>query len=329
MTNDSLQQTLYPPQVPYSEHFLQVDLTHTLYIEESGNPEGLPVLFVHGGPGGGSSPIQRRFFDPQTYRIILFDQRGCGKSRPHACLTNNTTGHLIEDIEKIRRHLNIDRWVLFGGSWGSTLSLLYAESYPERVLALVLRGIFLCRQEDTEWFYQKGADRFFPDYWQDFIAPIPEHQRDNMIESYYELLTGDNEIARMSAAEAWSIWEGRTSTLHVDADLVNHFGDPYHALAMARIECHYFMHNAFLEADQILKYHAPLVTLPIHIVQGRYDMVCPVNQAFELADVLPKAKLHLCDYAGHSAFEPEIANQLVTIMDQLADEIDWFDPALS
>jgi len=314
---------LYPALVPYCEHFLQVDLTHTLYIEESGNPDGLPVLFVHGGPGGGTSPIQRRFFNPQDYRIILFDQRGCGRSRPHACLTNNTTGHLIEDIEKIRRHLNIDRWVLFGGSWGSTFSLLYAESYPERVLALVLRGIFLCRDEDTHWFYQKGADRFFPDYWQDFIAPIPVKKRHKMIESYYERLTSDNEIARMNAAEAWSIWEGRTSTLQADADLVNHFGDPFHALAMARIECHYFIHHAFLEPNQILKYHAPLNTLPIHIVQGRYDMVCPVNQAYELTELLPKAQLYLCDHAGHSAFELEITKQLVQIMDRLPDEMDW------
>lgn len=329
MISDSLYQILYPAQTPYCEHFLQVDLTHTLYIEESGNPAGLPVLFVHGGPGGGSSPIQRQFFDPDVYRIILFDQRGCGKSRPHACLTNNTTAHLIEDIEKIRRHLQIDRWVLFGGSWGSTLSLLYAESYPERVWALVLRGIFLCRDEDTQWFYQKGADRFFPDYWQDFVAPIPVRKRGKMIEAYYELLTGDNEIARMSAAEAWSIWEGRTSTLHADADLVNHFGDPHHALAMARIECHYFIHHAFLEPNQILKYYAPLKSLPIRIVQGRYDMVCPVNQAFALAELLPEAHLHLCDHAGHSAFEIEIAKQLVQIMDDLADELDWFDPALA
>lgn len=327
MTHDALNTILYPSRIPDCEHSLQVDATHSLYIEESGNPEGLPVLFVHGGPGGGTSPVQRRFFNPEDYRIILFDQRGCGKSRPHASLTNNTTAHLIEDMEKIRRHLNIDRWALFGGSWGSTLSLLYAESYPERVLALVLRGIFLCRDEDTHWFYQQGADRFFPDYWQDFIAPITPKKRGKIIDSYYDLLTTDNEIARMRAAEAWSIWEGRTSTLKADPDLVNHFGDPYHALAMARIECHYFKHQAFLEPNQILKHHAPLRSLPIHIVQGRYDMVCPVNQAFELAAVLPDAQLHLCDHAGHSAFELEMASQLVQIMDQLPDEIDWVNPS--
>jgi prolyl aminopeptidase (EC:3.4.11.5). Serine peptidase. MEROPS family S33 len=307
----NLEHLLYPNIKPYAEHSLQVDNTHTLHVEESGNPLGLPVLFIHGGPGGGCSPTQRRFFHPDHYRIILFDQRGCGKSRPHACLTNNTTAHLIEDIEKIRRHLNIDRWVLFGGSWGSTLSLLYAEAYPERVLAMILRGIFLCRDEDTRWFYQQGADRFYPDYWRDFIAPVPEDKRADMIEAYYELLTSENEIARMSAAEAWSIWEGRTSTLKTDADLVDHFGDPFHALAMARIECHYFRHHAFIEPNQILDNIGYIQTIPTTIVQGRYDMVCPFNQAYALAEAMPKADLIVCDHAGHSAFEPEIAEQLV------------------
>lgn len=317
----SLEAILYPPIEPYVQHSLQVDQTHILHIEECGNPDGIPVLFIHGGPGGGYGPIHRRFFDPKSYRIILFDQRGCGKSRPHTCLTNNTTAHLIEDIEKIRRHLAVDEWVLFGGSWGSTLSLLYAEAYPERVLGMVLRGIFLCREEDVRWFYQKGADRFFPDFWQDFISPITESKRGDMIGAYYELLTSDDEVARMRAAEAWSIWEGRTSTLEPDEDLVSHFGDPYHALAMARIECHYFKHQSFIEPNQILKYAQPIQKIPTTIIHGHYDMVCPVNQAYELAEVLPEAELIICHQAGHSAMELEIAAELIAATDRMREEI--------
>lgn len=308
---------LYPPTEPYAQHSLQVDHQHSLHVEECGNPDGVPILFLHGGPGGGYSPAHRQFFNPNEYRIVLFDQRGCGKSRPHACLTNNTTAHLIEDIEKIRRHLNIDKWALFGGSWGSTLALLYAQSYPERVLGLILRGIFLCRQQDIEWFYQKGADRFYPDYWQDYIAPIAPEQRDNLLSAYYQLLTSEDEVARMRAAEAWSIWEGRTSTLKTDPDLVNHFGDPFHALAMARIESHYFQHHAFIEDNQIIKDAHIIQHLPTTIVQGRYDMVCPINQAMELAQTLPDAKLVICDHAGHSAYEPEISQALVDATDNL------------
>ncbi|MDG6774512.1 prolyl aminopeptidase [Thiomicrorhabdus sp. ZW0627] len=311
MQNDPL----YPPTEPYAQHSLQVDHQHTLHVEECGNPDGIPILFIHGGPGGGYSPVHRQFFNPNEYRIVLFDQRGCGRSRPHACLTNNTTAHLIEDIEKIRRHLEIDKWVLFGGSWGSTLALLYAQAYPERSLGLILRGIFLCREDDVNWFYQKGADRFYPEYWKDFIAPIEEGKRDNMIQAYYDVLTSEDEVARMRAAEAWSVWEGRTSTLETDPNLVNHFGDPFHALAMARIECHYFQHKAFIEDNQILKNLDIIKHLPITIVQGRYDMVCPVNQAMELADGLPQAKLVICNHAGHSAYEPEIAQALVDATD--------------
>ncbi|CAN8139967.1 putative proline iminopeptidase [uncultured Thiomicrorhabdus sp.] len=308
-------QNLYPAIEPYVQHSLQVDSTHSLHVEECGNPHGIPVLFVHGGPGGGYSPIHRQFFNPQAYRIVLFDQRGCGQSRPHACLTNNTTAHLIEDIEKIRRHLKIDKWVLFGGSWGSTLSLLYAQSYPERVLGLILRGIFLCRDEDVNWFYQQGADRFFPEYWQDFIAPIAPEKRHQMVDAYYDTLTSSDEVARMRAAEAWSVWEGRTCTLQTDDDTVNHFGDPFHALAMARIECHYFKHQAFIEDNQILENCQSIEHLPITIVHGRYDMVCPVNQAFELAERLPQADVVICNHAGHSAMEAEITRQLVTTTD--------------
>lgn len=316
-----ISQYLYSPIEPFVQHSLQVDSTHTLHIEECGNPSGIPVLFVHGGPGGGYAPIHRQFFDPSEYRIVLFDQRGCGKSRPHACLTNNTTAHLIEDIEKIRRHLNIDKWLLFGGSWGSTLSLLYAQTYPERILGLVLRGIFLCRDQDLQWFYQKGADTFFPEYWEDFIAPIEPAKRDDMIAAYYESLTSDNEVARMRAAEAWSIWEGRTSNIETNQNTVNHFGEPFHALAMARIECHYFQHQAFIEPNQIINNAASISHLPITIIHGRYDMVCPVNQAFELHKALPNSKLVICNRSGHSAMEPEIAKALISATEWYAEQL--------
>lgn len=315
----TIEDLLFPYIDPYVQHSLQVDNIHTLHLEECGNPQGIPILFIHGGPGGGYSSLHRRFFDPHVYRIILFDQRGCGKSRPHACLTNNTSAHLIEDIEKVRRHLEIDQWVLFGGSWGSTLSLLYAQAYPERVLGMILRGIFLCRDQDTEWFYQQGADRFFPDYWQDFIAPIAEEKRDQLIDAYHDILTSEDEVARMRAAEAWSVWEGRTSTLAVNEELVDHFGDPFHALAMARIECHYFKNHAFIEDNQILENCDSLECIPVKIVHGRYDMVCPVNQAFELADHLPDADLIICDQAGHSALEAEITKQLIHATNDMFD----------
>ncbi|NPA72465.1 MAG: prolyl aminopeptidase [Gammaproteobacteria bacterium] len=312
---------LYPPIEPYTQHCLQVDSTHSLHIEECGNPQGIPVIFVHGGPGSGYSAIHRQFFNPAEFRIILFDQRGCGQSKPHASLTNNTTAHLIEDMDKIRRHLNIDKWVLFGGSWGSTLSLLYAQSFPERVYAMVLRGIFLCRKQDVDWFYQSGADRFFPEYWADFIAPVAPENRHNLIGAYHQLLTSHNEIERMRAAEAWSVWEGRTSNLKTDPNVVNHFGDPFHALAMARIECHYFHHQAFIEENQILENCEVINAIPTTIVHGRYDMVCPINQAFDLHEQLPNAQLIINSHAGHSAMELENARALVAATDLLTETL--------
>ncbi|WP_319558169.1 prolyl aminopeptidase [Thiomicrorhabdus sp.] len=318
----NVQSSLYPPIEPYVQHSLQVDSTHQLHVEECGNPLGIPVVFIHGGPGAGYNSSHRRFFDPDAYRIILFDQRGCGRSRPHASLRKNTTAHLIEDMEKIRRHLNIDKWLLFGGSWGSTLSLLYAESYPERVYGLILRGIFLCRDEDIAWFYQAGADRFYPDFWQDFIAPIAPKRRHNMVSAYYETLTGEDEVARMRAAEAWSVWEGRTCNLETDEDTVNYFGDPFNALAIARIECHYFHHQAFIEKNQILDDIDAIKHLPIHIIHGRYDMVCPINQAFDLHEKLPNARLQICNHSGHSAMEPEITQALVDATDQFKELIE-------
>ncbi|MEH6576490.1 MAG: prolyl aminopeptidase [Amphritea sp.] len=309
---------LYPDIHPYKQHRLAVDDIHTLHIEESGNAQGIPVLFVHGGPGGGTSSYHRSFFDPEKYRIILFDQRACGQSTPHAELKGNETPNLITDIEKIRKHLQVDQWLLFGGSWGSTLSLLYAETYPERVLGLILRGIFLCRPRDINWFYQDGASAIFPDYWRDYQNTIPEAEQHEMLNAYYRRLTSDNEIARMSAAKAWSVWEGRCSTLDPSNDVVDHFADPHVALAMARIEAHFFINQAFIEPDQIIRDAYKIQHISTTIVHGRYDMVCPIEQAFALYDALPQAELHIVRDAGHSATEPGITDNLIKATKQFA-----------
>lgn len=314
-------QDLYPPSQPYVRHTLAVSPLHQLYIEESGNPEGIPVLFLHGGPGAGCEPFQRRFFDPQRYRIILFDQRGCGRSTPHAELQDNTTQALVADIEQIRRHLGIERWVVFGGSWGSTLGLVYAESHPEVVLGLVLRGIFLCRARDIHWFYQEGACYLFPDYWQDFLAPIAEPDRHDMVQAYYRLLTGQDEVNRMAAAKAWSLWEGRTATLLPRQSVLEHFGNPFTALSLARIECHYFVHDCFLEAEQILRDAQRLRSIPGFIIHGRYDVVCPVEQAYALHAAWPEAQLEIIPAAGHSATEAGIVDALLRATDSLAERL--------
>ncbi|RTE65154.1 prolyl aminopeptidase [Amphritea opalescens] len=309
---------LFPDINPYKQHQLAVDDLHTLYVEESGNAQGIPVLFIHGGPGGGTSGTHRKFFDPEKYRIILFDQRGCGQSTPHAELTDNNTQQLIGDIEKIREYLNIDQWLLFGGSWGSTLSLLYAESFPERVSGMILRGIFLCRERDIHWFYQEGASAIFPDYWQEYQKVIPAQERGDMLQAYYQRLTSDNDIARMSAAKAWSIWEGRCSTLNPNNDVVDHFGAPHIALAMARIEAHYFINKAFIDTNQIIRDAHKIQHIPTVIVHGRYDMVCPIEQAFALQQALPQAELHIVRDAGHSAFEPGITDNLIKATKQFS-----------
>lgn len=302
---------LYPDIDPYARHRLAVDEPHELYLEESGNPDGIPVLVVHGGPGGGCEDYHRRFFDAERFRIILMDQRGAGRSTPLAELEGNSTGALVQDMETIRQFLGIDRWLLFGGSWGSTLSLVYAEAYPERVLGLVLRGIFLCRPRDIQWFYQEGASRVFPDYWQDFLAPIPEAERGDMVTAYYRRLTSANELEQIQAAKAWSIWEGRCATLHPNPKVVEHFGNPHVAIALARIECHYFMNNAFLEPDQIVRDAGRLADIPGVIVHGRYDMVCPLDNALALHQAWPEAELHIIRDAGHSASEPAIVDALL------------------
>lgn len=301
----------YPAIKPYVTHSLTVDALHTLYVEECGNPDGLPVVFLHGGPGAGCEPWHRRFFDPEVYRVVLFDQRGCGRSTPHAELRDNTTPHLVADIERIRAHLGIERWAVFGGSWGSTLALVYAETHPERVLGLILRGIFLCRPAEIRWFYQEGASWLFPDYWEEYLRPIPAEERDDLVVAYHRRLTGEDEIARMAAAKAWSRWEGKTSNLLPRKEVVDHFSEPYTALSLARIECHYFMNDSFLEPDQILRDAHRLADIPGVIVHGRYDAVCPLRNAWELHQAWPRAELRVIPDAGHSALEPGTVDALV------------------
>jgi len=313
-----MQHFLYPEIHPYQQQFLQVDERHRLYVEESGNPDGIPVVFLHGGPGANSEPYHRRYFDPKKYRIVLFDQRGCGQSTPHASLEDNTSLDLVQDIERIRAALGIKQWVVFGGSWGSTLALLYAEAYPTHVLGLVLRGIFLCRDQDVQWFYQHGASELFPDEWRNFIAPIPEDQRGDMIKAYYSQLTGDDDVAKMRAAEAWSTWEGKTACLLTNDEVVDYFSDPYVALSVARIEAHYFVNQSFMHPNQLLDNADQLKDIPGYIVHGRYDVICPVAQAWALHKAWPEAQLNIIDDAGHAVSEPGISRRLIEITDELA-----------
>lgn len=311
-------QPLYPAIRPNQHYYLPVDDSHQLYVEESGNEDGIPVLFIHGGPGAGCSADDRRFFNPEHYRIILFDQRGAGRSKPHAELAQNTTAELVADIEKLREHLGVEQWVLFGGSWGSTLSLLYAQAFPERVLAMILRGIFLCRPHELHWFYQEGASRIFPDYWQKFIEPIPVDQRDNLIQAYHKLLTSNNELAKMNAAKHWSIWEASCATLRPHQALIDTFGEPHMALALARIEAHYFVNDVFIEHNQILDNMHKLEGIPGTIVHGRYDIICPVENAWELHQHWPNSQLQIVRDSGHGSREPGTIDALVRATDEAA-----------
>ncbi|HEV2803256.1 MAG TPA: prolyl aminopeptidase [Pyrinomonadaceae bacterium] len=308
---------LYPAIEPYDQGMLPVSPVHTLYYEQSGNPEGLPVVFLHGGPGGGTVPDYRRFFDPAAYRIVLFDQRGAGKSTPHANLEENTTWHLVADIERIREHLGVESWVVFGGSWGSTLALAYAQTHPERALALVLRGIFLCRPKEIQWFYQEGASAIYPDAWEHYVRVIPEAERGDLLGAFYRRLTSEDEATRLEAARAWSVWEGSTSKLYPDEDFISHFGDPQFALAFARIECHYFTHNAFFDTDNYLIENVGKIRhIPAVIVQGRYDVVCPLMSAWELHRAWPEAEFRIIPDAGHSALEPGTRAALIEATDK-------------
>ncbi len=310
---------LYPPIKPHKDEYLPVSDLHTIHYEECGNPAGRPVLFVHGGPGGGIEPIYRRYFDPQLYRIILVNQRVSGKSTPHAEIRENTTQHLVSDMERVREAAGVERWLVFGGSWGSTLGLAYSQAHPDRVTGLILRGIFLCRDEEIRWFYQDGASRIFPDRWEQFLAPIPTQERHDLVRAYYRRLTGDDALVRVEAARAWSTWEGATSKLFVDEKSVERFGQDQFSLAFARIESHYFVNRAFLEPDQLLRDVAKIRHLPAVIVQGRYDVVCPLRSAWDLHRAWPEADLQIVPDAGHSITESGIVDKLIEATDRFAD----------
>jgi proline iminopeptidase len=307
----------YPAIEAYKKEFLKVSDIHTIYVEQSGNPKGRPVIFLHGGPGGGTHPEYRQFFDPQHYRIVMFDQRGCGQSTPSAELKDNTTWDLVNDIEKIRQHLQIKDWIVFGGSWGSTLALAYAETHPEVVKGLILRGIFLCRPSEIKWFYQEGASQIFPDMWDRYYNFIPENERHDFVTAYYKRLTSNDADLRLKAAHIWSQWEAATSKLYVDPNLINSFEDPTHALQFARIECHYFTNNAFFKTNNwLLENVEKIRKIPGAIVQGRYDVVCPAKSAWELHKAWPESKLHIIADAGHSALEPGNKAKLIELTDE-------------
>jgi len=312
---------LYASIRPYQRGHLRVSALHEIYYEQSGNPQGKPAVFLHGGPGGATEPAMRRFFDPRRYRIVLLDQRGCGRSRPHGELRENTTWDLVADIEALRAQLEIERWLVFGGSWGSTLALAYAQRHPERVSELVLRGIFLLRRSELEWFYEnpQGAGALFPDLWERYVQPIPPAERAHLMHAYYRRLTSPDAATRREAAHAWSTWEGATSFLRSNRAYVSKFNDADYASAFARIEAHYFVNGGFLEHDdQLLRGVDRMRHIPGVIVQGRYDVVCPLRSAWDLHRAWPEAELRIVPDAGHSAFEPGITRELVAATDRLA-----------
>jgi proline iminopeptidase len=313
---------LYPPIEPFRTGFLRVSDLHELYFEESGNPDGKPAVFLHGGPGGGTDEKMRTFFNPKVYRIVLFDQRGCGKSRPHASLVDNTTWHLVEDIERLREHLGIERWLVFGGSWGSTLALAYAQTHPGKVTELVLRGIFLLREWEIDWFYQNpgGAAALYPDLWEPYIAMIPEQERSDMVRAYYNRLTSDDPEVVQPAARIWSVWEGATSFLRLNPDYVGKFEEDGYAAAFARIECHYFINKGFMRTDnQLIEEVGKIRKIRAVIVQGRYDVVCPMKSAWDLHRAWPEADLRIVADAGHSALEAGNIHELVSATDRFAE----------
>jgi proline iminopeptidase len=308
---------LYPAIEPFRQGYLRVSDVHEIYYEECGNPAGKPAVFLHGGPGAGSDKRARRFFDPQHYRIVVFDQRGCGRSRPSASLIENTTWHLVADIERLRKHLGIERWLVFGGSWGSTLALAYAEAHPERVSELVLRGIFLLRYAEIRWLYQHGASEIFPDYWEAYRDVIPPDERDDFLGAYHQRLTGGDQRVALSAARAWSVWEASTSFLQSNLDNIRKSSEDQFALAVARIECHYFVNRGFLRSETQLLDDVPRIRhIPATIVQGRYDVVCPATSAWDLHRVWPEAAFRWVPDAGHSAFETGNSHELVLATDR-------------
>ncbi|MDB4491217.1 prolyl aminopeptidase [Luminiphilus sp.] len=313
---------LYPTIEPYRHAWLDVGDGHEMYFEESGNPAGKPCVFVHGGPGGGASPQARQFFDPARYRIVVFDQRGCGRSRPHASLEANTTWHLVDDMERLRQELDIDRWLVFGGSWGSTLSLAYAQTHPERVTELVLRGIFLLREKEIHWLYQHGASEIYPDAWESYLEPIADVERDDLVSAFHTRLVSDDADTRLAAARAWSVWEASTSFLVQNRHFMAQLDAPEAALAMARIECHYFVNGGFFRSpNQLIEDIDRIRHIPTVIVQGRYDVVCPPVTAWELHQAWPEANLQMIANAGHSAFDPANTEALVAATDRFALQV--------
>ena len=309
----------YPELQPYARGRLRVSDLHEIYYEECGNPAGKPAVVLHGGPGGGISPFLRRMHNPERYRIILFDQRGCGQSTPHAELRENTTWHLVADIEALRQHLGIEKWQVLGGSWGSTLALAYAQKHGERVVQLILRGIFTVRQREIRWFYQDGASSLFPDAWEDFVAPIPAAERGDLVAAYYKRLTGDNATERMACAKAWSQWEGNTMALRPNASLIASLGEDTFALAFGRIECHYFINKGFFESDDQLLAGTHLIrNIPGAIIQGRYDVVTPMETAWALHKAWPEAAFEIVPDAGHTGTEPGITDAMIRATDRFA-----------
>ena len=312
---------LFPPIEPFDTGYLQRGI-HEIYYEQCGNPRGKPAIFLHGGPGGGAGKLSRRFFDPKKFRIILFDQRGCGKSKPHTCLEDNTTWHLVDDIEAIRQKLNIDKWLVFGGSWGSTLALAYSQKHPKRVTELVLRGIFMLRQKELQWFYQYGASEIYPEAWQGFLNEIPEDKRHNLIEAYRQIFKGDDEEKKLLAAKAWSKWEASTSFINHNPEAVKDSVNSEFALAFALIENHYFVNKGFLEHEnQLLENIDVIRHIPAVIVQGRYDVVCPPTTAYELYSKWPEADLKIAPFSGHSAFEKEITHLLIEATNKFSKDL--------
>ena len=316
-SHSTARRQLYPAIEPFRHGYLRVSDVHEIYYEECGNPAGKPAVFLHGGPGAGSDKRARQFFDPQHYRIVVFDQRGCGRSRPSASLVENTTWHLVADLERLRKHLGIERWLVFGGSWGSTLALAYAEANPDRVSEIVLRGIFLLRYAEIRWFYQHGASEIFPDAWEAYRDAIPVDERDDFLSAYHKRLVGGDQRAALAAARAWSVWEASASFLQSSAENIKKWGEDQFALAVARIECHYFVNRGFLRSEsQLLDDVARIRHIPTTIVQGRYDIVCPATSAWDLHRAWPEADLHIVPDAGHSAFEPGNSHELILATDR-------------
>ncbi len=311
----TLDDVLYPPIEPYDAGMLSVSQLHTIAWEKSGNPKGLPVVVIHGGPGGGGQPAYRQYFDPAIYNIIQFDQRGCGKSTPYAELSENNTQASVSDIEQLRQAFGIEKWHVFGGSWGSTLALVYAQEYPDRVQSLMLRGIFMCRKSELHWFYQDGASHIFPDAFESYREHIPKQEQGDLIKAYHTRLTSEDVDTRRAAAKEWTRWEMATSRLFPDASYLEKAEDLDFAVAFARIECHYFINAIFLEEAHILNHVEAIQHIPTSIVQGRYDVVCPARSAWELHKALPSSNLIIVQDAGHSMGEVSIARELVAITD--------------